>query len=364
MSNLEKSQKKSQNVSKNGTSKKRQKYFCKICDYNTSNKTDYNKHISTKKHGTKWYMYFKDIFEDVKIEKPYFSCEKCAFLSCDIDDFNTHVISHHKIPEKVANCDFFSEVKKAPLKNEKKNESKKYICDFCGKIYKYHSGYYRHLKKCKGEQISTNNKLLDFVMETQSQLMENQEKTRELCNEIIKLKDTNKIINNNTYNQSVNINLFLNEECKNAMNLTDFINKVQMTLTDLAYTTNNGMIKGMTNIVIKNLEDTPPTKRPIHSIQDKDGSQLYIKEDDTWGCKNKKEKLEKTITSISKKQCGLIKEWEKHHPDWNKSEEETSQYMEICRIIMGGTTDMELEKTRDLILKSIPVTDVSTVENN
>ena len=74
-----------------------------------------------------------------------------------------------------------------------------------------------------------------------------------------------------------------------------------------------------------------------------------------------KKKLEKTITSISKKQCGLIKEWEKYHPDWNKSEEETSQYMEICRIIMGGTTDVELEKTRDLILQSIPVTDVSTV---
>ncbi len=359
MDDLEKSQKKSQNYPFLDSRKKKLKYFCEACDYNTSNKTDFRKHISTPKHDSKWIVHFSGKITENEIQNKHFSCDFCKHITCCLNDFEAHK-SEHKNEKKVAK-------KVAKIENQNQasiiKKKNKYICEFCDRSYKYDTGYYKHVKKCLGKSMSQN-KLLDLVVETQTQLLESQSQTRELCNEIIKLKDTSKIINNNTYNQSVNINLFLNEECKNAMNLTDFISKVQMTLSDLAYTTNNGMIKGMTNIVIKNLEDTPPTKRPIHSIQDKDGSQLYIKEDDTWGCKNKKEKLEKTITSISKKQCGLIKEWEKHHPDWNKSEEETSQYMEICRIIMGGTTDMELEKTRDLILKSIPVTDVSTVENN
>ena len=356
MDDLEKTPKKTPNYPFLDSRKKKLKYSCEVCDFESSNKKDFNRHILTPKHDSKWIVHFSGKITDSELKNKHFSCDKCKHITCDLSDFEAHKMEHKKTPKKTPNYENQNQASIIKKKN-------KYICEFCDRSYKYDTGYYKHVKKCLGKSMSQN-KLLDLVVETQTQLLESQSQTRELCNEIIKLKDTSKIINNNTYNQSVNINLFLNEECKNAMNLTDFISKVQMTLSDLAYTTNNGMIKGMTNIVIKNLEDTPPTKRPIHSIQDKDGSQLYIKEDDTWGCGNKNEKLEKTITSISKKQCGLIKEWEKYHPDWNKSEEETSQYMEICRIIMGGTTDVELEKTRNLILQSIPVTDVSTVENN
>ena len=118
------------------------------------------------------------------------------------------------------------------------------------------------------------------------------------------------------------------------------------------------MIKGITNIVIKNLEDTPPTERPIHSIKDEDGSQLYIKEDNIWGSENEKSKIEKSIDTISKKQLTLMKEWEKHYPDWNKTDKGQEEYMEICRIVLGGTTESELEKTRDLILEKLPETNV------
>ena len=194
----------------------------------------------------------------------------------------------------------------------------------------------------------------------QKEVIESKTQTISAQNEIITiLKDTSKVINNNTYNQNVNINLFLNQECKNAMNLTDFLSKVQMTLADLAYTKNNGMIKGITNIVIKNLEDTPPTERPIHSIKDHDGSQLYIKEDNIWGSENKKEKIQKSIDAVSKKQLNLMKEWEKHYPDWDKTDKGHEEYMEICRTILGGTTESELEKTRNLILERIPVTNVT-----
>ena len=354
MEDLEKSQKKSQNYPLLDSGKKKLKYSCEACDYNTSNKTDFRKHISTPKHDSKWIVLFSGKITENEIKNKHFSCECCKHITCDLSDFEAHK-NEHKNEKKVA---------KKVAKNEHQNRTSitkkpnKYICEFCDRSYKYDTGYYRHVKKCTGRSMSSN--MEQMLMETHKVILQNQTQTRELCNEIIKLKDTSKVINNNTYNQSVNINLFLNEECKNAMNLTDFLSKVQMTLADLAYTKDNGMIKGITNIVIKNLADTPPTERPIHSIKDEEGSQLYIKEDDTWACENKEEKIEKTIDSISKKQCNLIKLWEKDFPDWNKTEQGTDEYMEICRIVLGGTTDTELEKTRDLILKRIPRTKISS----
>lgn len=348
MEDLEKSQKKSQNYPLLDSGKKKLKYSCEACDYNTSNKTDFRKHISTPKHDSKWIVLFSGKITENEIKNKHFSCERCKHITCDLSDFEAHK-NEHKNEKKVA---------KKVAKNEHQNRTsitKKYICEFCNRSYKYDTGYYKHVKKCTSKDQAK-----DKLIEMQQEVIESKTQTISAQNEIITiLKDTSKVINNNTYNQSVNINLFLNEECKNAMNLTDFLSKVQMTLADLAYTKDNGMIKGITNIVIKNLADTPPTERPIHSIKDEEGSQLYIKEDDTWACENKEEKIEKTIDSISKKQCNLIKLWEKDFPDWNKTEKGTEEYMEICRIVMGGTTDTELEKTRDLILKRIPRTNIS-----
>ncbi len=348
MEDLEKSQKKSQNYPLLDSGKKKLKYSCEACDYNTSNKTDFRKHISTPKHDSKWIVLFSGKITENEIKNKHFSCEYCKHITCDLSDFEAHK-NEHKNEKKVA---------KKVAKNEHQNRTsitKKYICEFCDRSYKYDTGYYKHVKKCTSKDQAK-----DKLIEMQQEVIESKTQTISAQNEIITiLKDTSKVINNNTYNQSVNINLFLNEECKNAMNLTDFLSKVQMTLADLAYTKDNGMIKGITNIVIKNLADTPPTERPIHSIKDEEGSQLYIKEDDTWACENKEEKIEKTIDSISKKQCNLIKLWEKDFPDWNKTEQGTEEYMEICRIVMGGTTDTELEKTRDLILKRIPRTNIS-----
>ena len=307
----------------------------------------------------------KTLPEKVEID-PYESSEKNDEKKIKVQSLNHEVENVKKIVDTLIlnQSSFLEYAKKKGSKNAKSMAKNENICNLCGKEYKYPQGLYRHRKKCgfvgdkNNNMIDDSNTLLDIVIKTQNQLIESQEQTKELCNEIIKLKDTSRIINN-TYNQNVNINLFLNEECKDAMNLTDFLSKIQMTLADLAYTKNNGMIKGITNIVIKNLEETPPTERPIHSIKDEEGSQLYIKEDNTWGSENEKGKIEKSIDAVSKKQLNLMKEWEKQYPDWNKTDKGQEEYMEICRIILGGTTESDLEKTRDLILERIPETNVT-----
>jgi hypothetical protein len=351
MKDLEKSQKKSQNYPFLDSKKTKLKYYCEACDYTTSNKTDFRKHISTPKHDSKWIVHFSGKITENEIKNKHFSCKCCKHITCDLNDFEAHK-NEHKNEKKVAKKVAIYEHQNRTSITKKTN---KYICEFCGRSYKYDTGYYRHVKKCTSKDQAK-----DKLIEMQKEVIESKTQTISAQNEIITiLKDTSKVINNNTYNQNVNINLFLNQECKNAMNLTDFLSKVQMTLADLAYTKNNGMIKGITNIVIKNLEDTPPTERPIHSIKDHDGSQLYIKEDNIWGSENKKEKIQKSIDAVSKKQLNLMKEWEKHYPDWDKTDKGHEEYMEICRTILGGTTESELEKTRNLILERIPVTNVT-----
>ena len=110
--------------------------------------------------------------------------------------------------------------------------------------------------------------------------------------------------------EKLNINLFLNNECKNAMPLQDFVDKIQLTLEDLIYSQQHGYIKGITNIFVKNLEDLEPTERPIHSVQDKKKQQFYVKDGNGWECDKKENKIDQSIDSVTKKQINKIKEWD------------------------------------------------------
>ena len=138
------------------------------------------------------------------------------------------------------------------------------------------------------------------------------------------------------------------------MNLSEFVNKIQLTLDDLDYTVNNGFVKGITNIFVKNLEEMEVTERPIHSVPDSKNHQFYIKdEDDVWKCDKKEQKLDKTIDSVSKKQINHIKEWESSHPKWNQSDEGMEEYMKMVQTIMGGCNENERQNNRNQIKKEL-----------
>ena len=113
----------------------------------------------------------------------------------------------------------------------------------------------------------------------------------------------------------MNINIYLNEHCKNAMNLTDFVENVKVSLEDLLYTKNHGYVKGISNIFVKQLKDMEPTQRPIH-CSDKKRLQFYVKDDNKWEKDNSNEKIDKSIDKITKKQILAIKLWEKEHPNY------------------------------------------------
>jgi len=140
-------------------------------------------------------------------------------------------------------------------------------------------------------------------------LKENQNIAHE--NKVLRVKLSNlemnvtNITNNNTNNNQFNINMFLNEKCKNAMNLEDFIQKIKFTLEDLQYTRDNGYTKGISNVFIKSLNDMDVTERPIH-CSDQKRLQFYVKNDDEWTRDRNNEKIDSSIEKVSKKHRRIL----------------------------------------------------------
>ena len=283
--------------------KSRKKFRCKKCDYLTSNKFDWNKHLSTTKH----------------------------------QNGNKMVTNGNKNGNTVL----------------------KYACDNCGKEYKYRSGLSRHKKKCISDECdmvlnacrkkSQPNFKAKQSENTQGSALVKQgdilEKLIESQNQMIP-----KIGNNN--NNKISINVFLNEHCKNAMNLTDFIDNIQVSLEDLAYTNEHGYVKGISNIFTKNLTDMKVTERPTH-CSDKKRMKFYIKDSDKWEKDKAHEKIDKTIQRITKKQILKIKEWERSHPGFLDNEQLTTEWHRMIYNMMGGENDNIREKHKVNIKRSI-----------
>ena len=115
--------------------------------------------------------------------------------------------------------------------------------------------------------------------------------------------------------QNISINLYLNEKCKGALNLTDFVENIKVTLEDLKYSKDNGLENGVTNIIRNQLMDLKPTERPIH-CSDKDKLQFYIKDNNEWKEDKSNKEMKKTISQVERKQVFQLKEWEKAHPTY------------------------------------------------
>ena len=191
---------------------------------------------------------------------------------------------------------------------------------------------------------------LQKFLEKSTQHMSDHNKKLTEITKIVKNKPTgNTTINN--YNK-MTINVFLNEKCKNAMNLTDFINNVKISLEDLSYSKNNGYVKGICNILQRHLKDMSPTERPIHCNNKKE--MFYIKDEDKW--ENKKianTKIDKSINDITYKQMKKLKEWEKEHPEHLENEAEFETWNKMIKEIVGGDNK---EKSNIEIKKALGTT--------
>ena len=275
------------------TPKKPNKYSCEICDFYTSNIKDYKRHMTTDKHSL-------NILEQ----------------------------KNPKLPQQ-------------------------YSCQNCGKNYKARNSLWYHQKKCT--IINCNNKddtkdqeLIMMLIKQNAQLMEQNNGLME----IVKNGTTNTSHSHNTtnsHNKAFNLNFFLNETCKNAMNITDFVDSIKLQLSDFINIGEVGFIEGISNIIVKNLNSLDETVRPIHCTDQKRET-FYVKDENKWEKEeDDKKKLKKMIKSVAFKNEKLMKTYKETYPDYNDPDSHRSDHYSKTVI---EAMDCK-EESREKIIKNI-----------
>jgi len=295
--------------------------YCKKCDYYANRKSDYKKHLQSKKHNT--YAAEKNTYacfcgKEYKQRQSLYNHKiKCIYVKNQ--DHNEKWI---KMDKKWINLDKFE---KCP-----------FLCE-CGKKYKFHSGLSKHKKICQTNKILDTEK--DDLKEMVMKLLEQNER----------FAKEPKIINNTTTNNTqFNVMNYLNTECKDAMNLTDFINSFEFSIKDLEMLNNKGYQEAMEHTFVKQLCDMDKTKRPIH-CSDKKRKSFYIKEDDIWEKDTNNEKIIKGMKKLSFIHSNTLNKWKNKNQDWNNNERKQVFY---CNSIIEFTK-CDKEKERNKVLSKL-----------
>jgi len=279
-----------------------------------------------------------------------FNCEKCDFICVKNSEWDRHVDT-----KKHINNENMELINKINIKNAKNAENDYYQCEICNKFYKCRTGLWRHnkkyingtcLKNIKNSIITdtSNNEIVilsNLVLELVKSNNELQKQMIDVCQKIQPINNTvinsNTNSNNTTNNKTFNLQFFLNEECKDAMNMSEFINSIQLKISDLENIGKNGYVEGMSNIIIKQLNDTDLNKRPIH-CSDAKRETLYIKEENKWEKDTQETKqMLRAVRGVDKKNYQLLTTWKETHPKCMDSKSNQSdEYMKVVSKVMDG----------------------------
>jgi hypothetical protein len=276
-----------------------------------------------------------------------FVCEKCNFTCCKKSNYDKHIMTlKHK--------------NRTNLNNLEQNKNVVFQCKYCNKTYNARNSLWYHEKKCTPSALNAeknaekNDDVEDVTNVNEKDLiMKLLQQNNQLQNQLIELcKEKSVHINNNSNNKTFNLNMFLNETCKNAMNINDFVDSLQLQISDLENVGEVGYIEGISSIIIKKLNTLDVTERPIHCT-DKKRETMYIKDEDKWEKEDeKKTKMHKMVRKVANKNINLISEFQKLHPEWKQySSKYSDQHNKIVIESMGGKGDNEYEKQEKIIKK-------------
>ena len=267
-------------------------FFCDVCDYNTTRKYNLNIHLQSERHKN-----------------------------------NANDNDNNSILAKT---------------------SKKYECQNCSKIFNDRAGLWRHNKKCNIENSSTTYQITDKEL-----MMAIIKDNSDLKNMILKViengitnTNTNHSHNNttNSHNKAFNLNFFLNETCKNAMNITDFVDSIKLQLSDLMDVGELGYVEGISKIIVKNLNNLDETIRPIHCT-DKKRETMYVKDEGEWNKEDeKKSKLTKAVKKVADKNIRLLPQFREKYPEYNNSSSKTSDKYDKMVVEVMTTDEDKNEK--------------------
>ena len=334
------------------------KYICIKCNLKTKNLKDFKRHLNTKKHKKKPQK------KPQTIKKNLFYC-----LCGKTYRFKSGVSKHHK------KCTKYRK-KHMESKNIKKMDKNAIFGDiFHSKIAKNDDIYANNWENVD-ETVYGNvvNKQSAFVKQnsvesisvTKSDLEKIIEQTFTQNNNITKLLEQNAVLigkmgtmkteNNISYqncgNKKMTINFYLNEKCKDAMNLSDFVNNLDISLEDLLYTQEHGYAEGISNIFVKHLQDLNPNQRPIHCCNKKN-MQFYVRDENKWQKDKENKKIDRSIQDLTVKQIKHLKEWETQNPNYLKDDMLLAQWQKLVHEIMGPSNDSNKDKDKELIIKKL-----------
>ena len=276
-----------------------------------------------------------------------YSCEICDFNTYKKNDYNKHLLTLKHV--------------KSTTNNE--NHAKKlhnYWCEACEKQFNDRTGLWRHKKKCLTTEtlLEANvmlqyqqkiDKLTDVVLDI---VNKNSELTKQICE--LSSKPNINVSSNNNNNKTFNLNVFLNEECKNALNIRDFVESIQIQLSDLENTGQVGYVEGISQIFINNLSKLNNHERPIH-CSDYKREVLYIKNENKWIKETEdKQTIKNAIKQVANKNIKQIKNWQDKYPEYNNPEsKQNDKYMKIVLNSMSGSTEEEQKNNINKIIKNV-----------
>ena len=289
------------------------KFRCEICMYNTSNQKDFNKHLQTNKH-------------------------------------NNNISNNHDnniVPAK-------------------------YLCPNCDKKFNDRSGLWRHNKKCipisvktdeQKEQKTDKDQMIMMLIKENSDFKAMLIEQQSMMMKVIENGTTNNSNNTttNSHNKAFNLQFFLNETCKDAMNIADFIDSIKLQLSDLEKVGEVGYVEGISNIIIKNLNNLDETKRPVHCT-DKKRETIYIKDEGQWEKEDdNNSRLKKSINKVANKNIKLISQFREKYPECRKCDSSISdKYNKMIIEAMGGLGDNTVEKEEKIIRNISKATIISS----
>jgi hypothetical protein len=271
-----------------------------------------------------------------------FRCEKCDFECSKQSDWNRHITRRKHLKPQ-------DDMIKAPKNAE-------HTCKKCNRTYKYYSGLWKHAKICQTENeiinntsnvahtiINDNEEFKKFIIEVVKNNSELQKQNQELQKTLLEVcKNNNTNINNHSNNKTFNMQFFLNEQCKDAMNIMDFVNTFQFDFSDLERVGEIGYIESMSNVIIQKLNEMDICKRPIH-CSDAKRETMFVKDKNVWEKENgNHDRLRLAIRYIGKKNTDMLNKWCEAHPGSCDSDNYLNDiYMEMVMQAMGGRGDRE-----------------------
>jgi len=274
-------------------------YTCEICMFNCNKKQGYDRHLLTTKHKRLTGTYEKNYFE-----------------------FN---------------------------------------CEFCDKSYKHRQSLYKHQKTCKtfqkAKEEHNNNQIQEIdnnsgeITELLKSILQENKLLRKKIS-TLELNNTTIANNNINSNNKYTINMFLNEKCKDAMNLDEFVEKLKLTLDDLHYTKDNGYTKGISNIFIKSLTNMDLTKRPIHCTDQK-RLQFYVKDEDKWDKDKDNTKIDNSICKVTQRHVKTIQDWVAANPDFAESDKKMDEYLKLVHSITKPNDEKNLKDIKKNVGENI-----------